>query len=174
MNPPFSMIGRVLDKIRDDNANVVMIAPHWVHQPWWPQCVAMAGGSWALPYGPSFQLEGVGDPLPPRAWRVMAFRFYQRPSTPAITATLPRMVGPLRIHDMAPEETTARSTAAAQSVPSQPCTPMDRDEIGTPFFSRSPSAYADTDMALPSSLPDKRLNDNSESATHTLNKRSRA
>ena len=45
MNPPFSMIGRVPNKIISDNANVVMIATQWVHQPWWEQCVDMAGGS---------------------------------------------------------------------------------------------------------------------------------
>ena len=132
-----------------------------------------------LPYGPSFQAEGVGDPLQPRGWRVMAFRFYQRPvaltpSMPAETAALPRMVGPLRIHTTTARDTTTGPVPGAHSAPSQPGTPMDMDEIGTPFFSRSPSAYTDTAMAPPSSLPAKRLNDDPGSTTHTLSKRSRA
>ena len=76
MNPPFSMIPRVLEKIEAENANVVLIAPEWTRQPWWPKCVAMAGDSWVLPYGPTFQLAGTREPLPPRNWRVIAFRFY--------------------------------------------------------------------------------------------------
>ena len=39
MNPPFSMISRVLDKISAENANVVLIAPQWTHAPRPPRLV---------------------------------------------------------------------------------------------------------------------------------------
>ncbi len=39
--PPFSMIGRVLQKIRIDKATVLCVFPHWPTQAWWPQMTRM-------------------------------------------------------------------------------------------------------------------------------------
>ena len=34
--PPFSLIARVLQKIRIDQATVMCVLPHWPTQAWWP------------------------------------------------------------------------------------------------------------------------------------------
>ena len=34
--PPFSLIGPVLKKVSQDKANLVLVAPVWQAQPWWP------------------------------------------------------------------------------------------------------------------------------------------
>ena len=128
----------------------------------------MAGGSYQLPYGASFQLEGVGDPLPPRNWWVMAFRFYQKPVDSSMASIVPssRMVGPLRVRDAAAAPSSVRAHSLLDS-------PMVRDEIGTPFFAES--SFNDTDVVMlpPSSLPAKRTNDVEEQIQLTQNKRSR-
>lgn len=39
--PPFSLIGRVLQKVRIDQAEVMMVAPHWPSQPWFTTFMEM-------------------------------------------------------------------------------------------------------------------------------------
>lgn len=39
--PPFSLIGRCLQKIRSDNAKGILVAPFWPTQPWFPQLLQM-------------------------------------------------------------------------------------------------------------------------------------
>jgi hypothetical protein len=34
--PPFSLVGRCLEKIREEGASGVLVAPEWPTQPWWP------------------------------------------------------------------------------------------------------------------------------------------
>jgi hypothetical protein len=40
-NPPFSLIGRVLEKVRKDKCTITLIAPIWSTQPWFPILIAM-------------------------------------------------------------------------------------------------------------------------------------
>ena len=40
--PPFNLIGRVLKKVRDQKINMILIAPLWVSQPWYPSLLEMA------------------------------------------------------------------------------------------------------------------------------------
>ena len=48
--PPFSVIGRVLQKMCDEEAEVVMVAPIFPSQPWFPQLLAQVSGqSYVLP-----------------------------------------------------------------------------------------------------------------------------
>ena len=39
--PPFSLIARVLQKIRTDTATVLMVFPKWPTQAWWPEATSM-------------------------------------------------------------------------------------------------------------------------------------
>jgi len=41
---PFSLIGRVLQKIEEDKAQAIIIAPFWTTQPWWPTLVNLVKG----------------------------------------------------------------------------------------------------------------------------------
>jgi hypothetical protein len=34
-NPPFSMLGKVVDKIKTDEAKVLLVVPDWRSSPWW-------------------------------------------------------------------------------------------------------------------------------------------
>jgi hypothetical protein len=40
--PPFALIGRVLCKMRQDRAELILIAPWWPSQTWWPNLVESA------------------------------------------------------------------------------------------------------------------------------------
>lgn len=40
--PPFAMVGKVLQKIRDENATVIVVAPNWSTQAWYPYYIKMA------------------------------------------------------------------------------------------------------------------------------------
>ena len=35
-NPPFSVVGRVLDKVRREGLEMLLVVPCWTGQPWWP------------------------------------------------------------------------------------------------------------------------------------------
>lgn len=39
--PPFCLISRILNKIREEQATVVAVVPKWPTQIWWPQLVSM-------------------------------------------------------------------------------------------------------------------------------------
>ena len=41
MFPPFSVIPRILQKIQMDQAEVVLIAPVWKTQTWWPHLLKL-------------------------------------------------------------------------------------------------------------------------------------
>ena len=40
--PPFNLIGKVLKKVQDQRINMILIAPLWVSQPWYPLLLEMA------------------------------------------------------------------------------------------------------------------------------------
>ena len=40
-NPPWSLIGRVLSKVQMDKAHIVLVAPVWKTQPWYPLLLQM-------------------------------------------------------------------------------------------------------------------------------------
>ena len=39
--PPFCLIGRILQKIDFDKANVIMVVPYWTTQPWWSKLLRL-------------------------------------------------------------------------------------------------------------------------------------
>ena len=40
-NPPWNLIGRVLAKVEKQKANVVLVAPVWSSQPWYPRLLSL-------------------------------------------------------------------------------------------------------------------------------------
>ena len=42
--PPFILLGRLLAKVRREKARVVLVAPVWVNQPWWPLLMSLRQG----------------------------------------------------------------------------------------------------------------------------------
>ena len=41
--PPFNMVGRVLRKIEEDEAEGIIVVPHWPTQPWFPKLLKLCG-----------------------------------------------------------------------------------------------------------------------------------
>ena len=44
MFPPFSLIGRILQKVQEEKSRAVLIAPIWKTQSWWPSLLALICG----------------------------------------------------------------------------------------------------------------------------------
>ncbi|MCG8077514.1 MAG: hypothetical protein JAY75_14915 [Candidatus Thiodiazotropha taylori] len=42
--PPFSLIGKVLQKIQEDQSQAVLVAPIWTTQSWWPSLLDLISG----------------------------------------------------------------------------------------------------------------------------------
>ena len=40
-SPPWNLIGRVLAKVEKQKANVVLVAPVWPSQPWYPRLLSL-------------------------------------------------------------------------------------------------------------------------------------
>ena len=77
MNPPFSLIGQVLDKIRHDRASVTLIVPVWVGRPWWPRLMLMSSAVVLLPRRADLFLRGQASStqkLSPPSWQAIACR----------------------------------------------------------------------------------------------------
>ena len=47
--PPFSMLGKTLQKIERDNADMILIAPHWPTQNWYPKLLRLLADHPILP-----------------------------------------------------------------------------------------------------------------------------
>ena len=59
LNPPFSMMDRVVDKLRDDNAHAILVMPDWPYMKWHKPAMDMAVGSLIFSKGSRvFQLNG--------------------------------------------------------------------------------------------------------------------
>lgn len=41
-NPPWNLVGRVLNRVRQQHATLVLIAPVWKSQPWYPSLLEVA------------------------------------------------------------------------------------------------------------------------------------
>ena len=44
MFPPFSLIGRILQKVQEDKTTAVLVAPIWTTQSWWPSLLSLICG----------------------------------------------------------------------------------------------------------------------------------
>ena len=69
MNPPFSKMAQVLPKIQGDGAHLVLIAPAWSKETWWPTLGAAAQAHVFLPAVDGLYLAGGIRPMPHPAWR---------------------------------------------------------------------------------------------------------
>ena len=90
MNPPFSMLSDVLDKICLEQARGILVVPEWPSQAWYHVLGAISVDWWEIPHDlPLFQTEG-GVPLPQKNnWHTRAVvfdalaynKFLQKPKT---------------------------------------------------------------------------------------------
>lgn len=71
INPPFALIGRILQKILDDQATVTLLCPLWPTQAWFPNLLAMVCDyPRLLPRngGVFWKVDSNWGPLPPASW----------------------------------------------------------------------------------------------------------
>lgn len=63
--PPFAVIGKVLRKVKRDQCSVVLIAPNWGAQPWYPTLQGMVSGEpMKLNYYRTLLRDPAGNPHP--------------------------------------------------------------------------------------------------------------
>lgn len=76
INPPFSLLGKILQKIEQDKATATIIAPLWTGQPWFPRLLRLAVDTpVALPKQGLFQWPpSLLDPPPQPKWLTLAWR----------------------------------------------------------------------------------------------------
>ena len=58
--PPFSLLPRILDKLAQDEADLLLVAPFWPQRPWFPRLLRLSGG----PSEDVASLEGLGGTTP--------------------------------------------------------------------------------------------------------------
>lgn len=69
LNPPYSMMQRVVDKLREDQAHAILVAPEWPTKAWWQALQAMVAWRWRIPAGSkTFMLYN--RPCGPTRWPV--------------------------------------------------------------------------------------------------------
>lgn len=78
--PPFSLLSRVIRKIREDQCRVVLVAPYWPSHPWFPVLDRLVPADcnrrFALPHSRSLLVDEQGSPHPMgRDLRLMAWAF---------------------------------------------------------------------------------------------------
>ena len=77
INPPWALIGRVLAKLRAEQAEAILTVPYWTSQYWWPELTEMAVDHIYYPPRPDLFLPGdrgsQGVVGPPK-WGVLVCR----------------------------------------------------------------------------------------------------
>ena len=73
-NPPFSLMGAVVDKIQSDGGNLILLCPEWAPQ--LPALMSLAKDSFLLPNGKTYRIRGAAL-LPTPRWRTIALRINQ-------------------------------------------------------------------------------------------------
>lgn len=75
-NPPFNLVGPLVDKIVREDAAVTLVAPYWPAQSWWPLAVRACTAILPLPAEDGvFLHSGRATPATRPHWRVVVFRF---------------------------------------------------------------------------------------------------
>ena len=63
--PPFCLIGKCLRKVREDETSLILIAPVWRSQPWYPALLELLiDFPLALPTDPALLMDPFGKPHP--------------------------------------------------------------------------------------------------------------
>jgi hypothetical protein len=68
-NPPRPLIPRVLAKIQQDKALVLVCLPYWIGKPWWPTVRQLLTGPLLVVSGPVFR-DRWGVQVPPPWWKI--------------------------------------------------------------------------------------------------------
>jgi len=75
-NPPFNLVGPVIQKLIHQQAAVTLVAPHWPAQPWWPLAVSACSAVHYLPPKDGVFVHGRRVGLAQRPWwGTVVFRF---------------------------------------------------------------------------------------------------
>jgi len=115
-NPPFALIGRVLAKVRDEQATITLVAPVWRSSPWWPLMLQMlVDYPVRIPLRPQTFLPGfLGSALPllTPQWPCGAFRISGAPTAPLALPTAPSTSWWPSTGHPPPPDTTATGTAS--------------------------------------------------------------
>lgn len=76
-NPPFSMVGRVVDKLVADRARVMLVFPLWTNAPWWLRLQPLIAAAVILP--PRAYVSREGALMPAARWASMAAVVHPEP-----------------------------------------------------------------------------------------------
>jgi len=71
-NPPFSLLGRTVAKVGREGVRIVIVAPRWETEDWWPNLLALCIRRIQLVPGLKF-LRGGTFPVRGPEWEVWAF-----------------------------------------------------------------------------------------------------
>jgi hypothetical protein len=77
MNPPFSILSKVISKIKVDHCHTILVVPFWEQEDWFPDLMQIAVRSAGTSI---FELCGQQVAVPPTRWAVLAAYACGRPS----------------------------------------------------------------------------------------------
>ncbi len=65
--PPVSLLTRTLCKLREDEKQVMLVAPHWPTRNWFPELISLVTAPpWRIPLRKDFLSQGLGTIWHPR------------------------------------------------------------------------------------------------------------
>ena len=73
INPPFHLLGEVVQKIKEDRTQAILVVPLWDWKPWWKDVLAMTVDSICLPHDVKLYPRDDTGPLRQRPWPFVAF-----------------------------------------------------------------------------------------------------
>ena len=73
INPPFQLLGEVLQKLKEDCTQHILVVPLWDWKPWWKDVLAMTFDTIRLPHDVKMYAREDTGPLRQRPWPTVAF-----------------------------------------------------------------------------------------------------
>ena len=73
INPPFHLLGEVVQKLKEDRTHAILVVPLWDWKPWWKAVLAMTVDSIRLPHDVKLYAWDDTGPLRQRPWPSVAF-----------------------------------------------------------------------------------------------------
>ena len=68
LNPPWELLGRVLNKIEEEKTRVLLVAPVWRSAPWWRRILNLLNGPMFIVRNRCIFRGPKGEKLPPPRW----------------------------------------------------------------------------------------------------------
>ena len=77
INPPFHLLGDVVQNLKEDSTQAILVLPLWDWKPWWKDVLPPTVDSIPVPHDVKLYARGNTGPLRQQPWPTVAFLVHE-------------------------------------------------------------------------------------------------